>query len=62
MYKVKQMREKLGLTQEKLSEISGVSRALISMLETSDETKTSTGTLLKLAKAMKCKVADIFVA
>lgn len=62
MYKVKQMREKLGLTQEKLSEISGVSRSLISMLETSDETKTSTGTLLKLAKAMNCKVADIFVA
>lgn len=62
MYKVKMMREKLGLTQEKLSEISGVSRALISLLETSDETKTSTGTLLKLAKAMNCRVSDIFVA
>ena len=37
MYKVKLMREKLGWTQEKLSEISGVSRALISMLETSDD-------------------------
>lgn len=62
MYKVKMMREKLGWTQEKLSEISGVSRALISLLETSDETKTSTGTLLKLAKAMNCRVTDIFVA
>ena len=52
MYKVKLMRGKLGWTQEKLSEISGVSRALISMLETSDETKTSTGTVLYLAWAV----------
>lgn len=62
MYKVKAMREKLGWSQEKLSEKSGVSRAVISMLETSDEAKTSTGTLLKLATAMNCKVADIFIA
>lgn len=62
MYKVKERRKELGWSQEKLSKISGVSRAIISALETSDSTRTSTGTLIKLATAMTCSVADIFVA
>ena len=62
MYRVKEMREELGWTQEKLSEASGVSRTIISALETSDTTRTYTGTLIKLAAAMNCTVADIFVA
>ena len=62
MYFVKEMREKLGWSQEELARKSGVSRATISTLETSMDAKTSTGTLLKIANALQCKVGDIFVA
>ena len=62
MYRVKEKRKELGWSQEVLSEKSGVSRAIISALETDDSARTSVGTLIKLANAFGCRVADIFVA
>ncbi len=63
MYAIKERREVLGMTQEKLAEKSGVSRATIAALESgSAETATTTSTLIKLAEALDCKVADIFCA
>lgn len=62
MYFIKEIRTAKGLSQEKLAQLSGVSRATISYLETHNHAITSTGTLLKIAQALGCKVSDIFVA
>ena len=62
MYFVKETRISKGLSQEKLAKIAGVSRATIACLETNNNARTSTGTLIKIATALECKVSDIFVA
>lgn len=59
-FKIKQIREEKGLTQEKLSELSGVSRNLIARLETGELASTSTNTLFKLARALNVKVENLF--
>ena len=60
-YKIRECREKAGLSQEQLSEKSGVSRAIISGLESGSIAVTTTKTLSKLAEAMGVKVSDIFL-
>lgn len=60
-YKVKLAREKCGMSQEELSEKSGVSRAIISKLENGRNVVTTTETLRKIATALGCKVSDIFL-
>ena len=59
-YKIKEMREKKEMSQEKLSELSGVSRSIISGLESGRVTVTTTMTLLRIAKALGGAVDDIF--
>ena len=59
-FKIKEKRLELGLSQEQHSEMSGVSRTVISGLESGKTTVTTTETLLKLSKAMGCRVKDIF--
>ena len=59
-YKVKEIRERKGLSQESLSKKSGVSRAIISGLESGTVKETSTRTLSKVAKALGVRVSDIF--
>ncbi len=59
-YKIKELREKMKISQEELAEKSGVSRALISGLETGNMKETSTVTLKKLAKFFNVKVSDLF--
>lgn len=59
-FKIKEFRKKLGMTQQELSEKSGVSRTIISGLESGRVSVTSTGTLLKIANAMGTEVSDIF--
>ena len=61
VFMIKEKREEAGMTQEKLAEKSGVSRATIAALESlNKETATTTDTLIKLATALECKVMDIF--
>lgn len=60
-YKIKERREKMGISQEELSKKSGVSRTIISGLETGTITTTTTKTLLNIAEALECKVSDIFL-
>lgn len=60
-YKIKERREKIGISQEELSKKSGVSRTIISGLETGTITTTTTKTLLSIAEALECKVSDIFL-
>lgn len=49
------------MSQEQLSVKSGVSRTIISGLESGRITVTSTGTLVKIAAALDKKVSDIFL-
>ena len=59
-YKIKEMREKKEMSQEKLSELSGVSSSIISGLESGRVTVTTTTTLLKIAKTLGVTVDEIF--
>lgn len=60
-FKIKERREEAGISQEELSKISGVSRTIISGLESGTITTTTTKTLVKIAEALGLKVSDIFL-
>lgn len=53
MNELKKRRLELELSQEKLAELSGVSRNTISTLETGELTIAKSSTILALAKALK---------
>jgi transcriptional regulator with XRE-family HTH domain len=59
-YKIKKLREDLKISQEELAVKSGVSRTIISGLETGAISETSTATLKKLATFFNVKVSDLF--
>lgn len=59
-FKIKECREKKGITQEELAEMAGISRSIISGLETGKIKVTTTTTLIKIAKALNQNVSDIF--
>ena len=59
-YKIKELREKLKMTQEELSEKSGVSRGTISALENGTDRNTTSKTLLNIARALETTVDRIF--
>ena len=59
-YKIKDCRIGLNISQEELSRRSGVSRTIISGLESGSITVTKTDTLTKIANALGKKVSDIF--
>ena len=59
-YKIKEYREKMGMTQEELAEKSGVSRGTISALENGTERATTTKTLFNIAKALNTTVDRLF--
>ncbi len=59
-YKIKIARIEAGMTQVELSQKSGISRTVISELETGKKKVTTTTTLLKIAKALNKNVEDIF--
>lgn len=58
--KLKETRENKGMSQEELSKKSGVSRTIISELETEKREVTTNITLEKIATALGEKVSDIF--
>lgn len=60
-YRIKECRENMGITQEELSRRSGVSRTIISGLESGSTLVTKTDTLLRIANALGKKVSDIFL-
>ena len=59
-YRIREIREKCGMTQMQLSEKSGVSRATICALESGCEKVTTTKTLSKIADAMNVTVDELF--
>ena len=58
--RLKEVREDKEMSQEELSEKSGVSRTTISELETEKKEVTTNVTLEKIAKALGEKVSNIF--
>ena len=61
-YRIREIREQIGLTQEELSVKSGVSRATIWALECGDNKVTTTKTLLNIAIALGVQMDDLFLA
>lgn len=59
-FRIKEQREKTGMTQAQLAEKSNVSRTIISGLESGTITVTTTETLSKIANALDKSVSDIF--
>lgn len=59
-YKIKEVRESLGISQEELSRRSGISRTIIWNLETNPNAETTTKTLKSLAEALGTTVSGIF--
>lgn len=59
-YRIKELRDQARLTQEELSAKSGVSRAIISNLESGKDTSTTMKTLSKLAKALNTTLDQLF--
>lgn len=61
IYRLKELREERNMSQEELSQKSGVSRQIISILESENrEVNTTTATLQKLSAALNCSLSEIF--
>jgi len=61
VYRVKEYREQIGMTQEELAAKSGVSRTTISALEQGKEKIVKSSTLVNLANALGTTVSKIFL-
>lgn len=59
-YKIKEVREEKRMSQEELSVKSGISRRIISELETGIRKSTTTKTLVAIANALGTTVDSIF--
>lgn len=59
-YKIKERREKMGMTQAELIDKSGISRATISILENGGNIDIKVSTLRSLAKALRCSPGALF--
>lgn len=59
-YKIKEFREKIGMTQSELAEKSGVSRVTINQIENGKRMNVKSDTLVKIANALETKVEFIF--
>lgn len=59
-YRVKEIRENAGITQEDLAIKAGVSRTIISGLESGAVKETSTRTLRRIADALGKSVSELF--
>lgn len=60
-YNIAVLREKKNMTQEELSEKAGVSRSIVSGLESGRTTQTTVKTLEKLADALDVDISSFFI-
>lgn len=62
MFKLEEIRKAKGLSRRELAEKSGVNEMSIVFLENgrNDPNNAKLSTLVKLAKALKCKVRDFY--
>lgn len=61
-YRIKEIRKSKRMSQEELAKKAGVSRAILSGLETNNLSNTTANTLSKIAVALDCGVGDLFVS
>ena len=59
-FRLREVREQAGITQEELAQKSGVSRVTISLIESGRTNCVKTGTLAKLADALEISVNSLF--
>lgn len=59
--RIKELRERLGMSQEELANKAGISRVTLSGLETGTVESTSTKTLFKIAAALNSSVDEVFI-
>ena len=60
--KIRERRLEIGMSQDKLADLSGVDRVCISLIETGKTVNPSIKTLGKIALALGTTVDDIFFA
>ena len=60
MNRLKDVREEKKISQEKLSELSGLSRQTIAKIEANPQANVKVDTIQKLADALEVKFEDIF--
>ena len=60
MNRLKEVREEKGISQEKLAELSGISRQTIFKIESDPEFNARVDTIKKLAEALDVNFNDIF--
>lgn len=56
---IKKLREKMGISQDKLSKLADISSNTVAKLELEDNPNPTIETLQKIAKALNVKVDDI---
>lgn len=59
--RLKKLREERGISQEKLSEMSGISRTTLSKIENNEEVSVNTRTIAKLAEVFNVAPSEIFL-
>ena len=59
-YRVKELGEAKGMTQEELEKKSGVSRQSISAIENNKVEQVKSGTLLAIAEALETTIDNLF--
>lgn len=59
-FKLREVREEKGMSQEELEKASGISRQTISSIENGKSTSVMSGTLIALARALDTTVDEIF--
>ena len=59
--RLKELRVERGMSQEELSELSGISRTTLSKIENNEEASVNTRTIAKLAEVFNVKPSDIFL-
>jgi transcriptional regulator with XRE-family HTH domain len=58
--RLKELRERRGLTQTELAKLSGVSRATIARYEAGEQHRPHSKTVRKLARALKARPEELF--
>lgn len=58
--KIRELRDRKGMSQEELADKAGISRTTLSYLESGKTIVTKTDTLQKIAKALEMSVSDVF--
>lgn len=57
--KVKDLRKKNGLTKKKLSDVAGITRSIITDIESGKTKNPTCITLIKLANAFNCSIDEL---